>query len=198
MQKFLLASISQLETHDKVLLLASCLFFARDNCYQRVGRRQTFVVVMIVISVSYLQALQCLSKLLDELARCDTINLMYAVTNTNHILINTDGRVHRNTFMSTTSSNNTKSNILSGTSSRERAVSENKVIILEYFLTKIIFIQSQMLQCGLKYCSKPADPLVEVGRRPSVRVSVISETFLFIYICTLFLLRCRHETVKIS
>ena len=53
MQKFLLASISQLETHDKVLLLASCLFFARDNCYQRVGRRQTFVVVMIVISVSY-------------------------------------------------------------------------------------------------------------------------------------------------
>jgi len=74
------------------------------------------------------QALQCLSKLLDELARCDTINLMYAVTNTNHILINTDGRVHRNTFMSTTSSNNTKSNILSGTSSRERAVSENKTV----------------------------------------------------------------------
>ena len=141
MQKFLLASISQLETHDKVLLLASCLFFARDNCYQRVGRRQTFVVVMIVISVSYLQALQCLSKLLDELARCDTINLMYAVTNTNHILINTDGRVHRNTFMTTSSSSN-KSNILSGTSSRERAVSENKVMKLEYFLTKIIFIQS--------------------------------------------------------
>ena len=86
-----------------------------------------------------LQALQCLSKLLDELARCDTINLMYAVTNTNHILINTDGRVHRNTFMSTSSSNNTKSNILSGTSSRERAVSENKVMKLEYFFYKDYF-----------------------------------------------------------
>ena len=61
------------------------------------------------------QALQCLSKLLDELARVE----MVAVTNTRHILINTEGKVHRNTFLAVKEPR--------PASSRQRAVSENKV-----------------------------------------------------------------------
>ena len=61
------------------------------------------------------QALQCLSKLLDELARLE----MVAVTNTRHILISTEGKVHRNTFLGLKESR--------PASSRQRAVSENKV-----------------------------------------------------------------------
>ena len=61
------------------------------------------------------QALQCLSKLLDELARVE----MVAVTNTRHILINTEGGVHRNTFLAVKEPR--------PASSRQRAVSENKV-----------------------------------------------------------------------
>ena len=64
---------------------------------------------------SSFQALQCLSKLLDELARVE----MVAVTNTRHILINTEGKVHRNTFLAVKESR--------PASSRQRAVSENKV-----------------------------------------------------------------------
>ena len=61
------------------------------------------------------QALQCLSKLLDELARVE----MVAVTNTRHILINTEGKVHRNTFLGVKETKQA--------SSRQRSVSENKV-----------------------------------------------------------------------
>ena len=61
------------------------------------------------------QALQCLSKLLDELARVE----MVAVTNTRHILINTEGKVHTNTFLGVKETKQA--------SSRQRAVSENKV-----------------------------------------------------------------------
>merc|ERR1719419_1206221 len=64
------------------------------------------------------QALQCLSRLLDELARCDTIQLMYAVTNTKHIMINTEGKVHKNTWLSSVNNVN----------SRQSALSENKTV----------------------------------------------------------------------
>ena len=56
-----------------------------------------------------------MSKLLDELARVE----MVAVTNPRHILINTEGKVHRNTFLAVKESR--------PASSRQRAVSENKV-----------------------------------------------------------------------
>ena len=65
------------------------------------------------------QALQCLSKLLDELARVE----MVAVTNTRHILINTEGKVHRNTFLGVKETRQAPS--------RQRAVSENKVRDIE-------------------------------------------------------------------
>lgn len=56
-----------------------------------------------------------MSKLLDELARVE----MVAVTNTRHILINTEGKVHRNTFLAVKEPR--------PASSRQRASSENKV-----------------------------------------------------------------------
>jgi len=60
------------------------------------------------------QALQCLSKLLDDLVRSDTI--AHVVSSTEHILINNEGKVHRNTFLSTKQSQ------------RQRIVSENKTV----------------------------------------------------------------------
>eukprot|EP00090_Calanus_glacialis_P001559 TRINITY_DN11131_c0_g1_i2.p1 TRINITY_DN11131_c0_g1~~TRINITY_DN11131_c0_g1_i2.p1 ORF type:complete len:764 (-),score=139.71 TRINITY_DN11131_c0_g1_i2:1070-3361(-) len=60
------------------------------------------------------QALQCLSKLLDDLARSDTI--AHVVSSTQHILINNEGKVHRNTFLS------------SKHSQRQKIVSENKTV----------------------------------------------------------------------
>ena len=56
-----------------------------------------------------------MSKLLEELARVE----MVAVTNTRHILINTEGKVHRNTYIAAKDSK--------PASSRHNAVSENKV-----------------------------------------------------------------------
>jgi len=60
------------------------------------------------------QALQCLSKLLDDLARSDTI--AHVVSSTQHIHINNEGKVHRNTFLS------------SKQSQRQKIVSENKTV----------------------------------------------------------------------
>jgi len=60
------------------------------------------------------QALQCLSKLLDDLARSDTI--AHVVSSTQHILINNEGKVHRNTFIS------------SKQSQRQKIVTENKTV----------------------------------------------------------------------
>jgi len=60
------------------------------------------------------QALQCLSKLLDDLARSDTI--AHVVSSTQHILINNEGKVHRNTFLP------------SKQSQRPKIISENKTV----------------------------------------------------------------------
>lgn len=57
-----------------------------------------------------------MSKLLEDLAKPDPLSVALAVTSTEHILINTEGRVHRNTFLQ--QRNN---------STRQRMVSEKKV-----------------------------------------------------------------------
>lgn len=66
--------------------------------------------------MKYFQALQCLSKLLDDLAKPDPLSAALAVTSTKHILINTEGRVHRNTFLQHRNNN-----------ARQKIISENKV-----------------------------------------------------------------------
>ena len=74
-------------------------------------------------SAKYFQALQCLSKLLDDLARPDPLSVALAVTSTNHILINTEGKVHTNTFLQNNNNANT----------RQQMISENKVRWIQYF-----------------------------------------------------------------
>ena len=62
-----------------------------------------------------------MSKLLDHLAKPDPLSVALAVTSTNHILINTEGKVHTNTFLHTTNTSTTTS------STRQEMISENKV-----------------------------------------------------------------------
>ena len=104
------------------------LFTDRHCC------RYTLLSALYSLCSSF-QALQCLSKLLDELARVE----MVAVTNTRHILINTEGKVHRNTFLAVKESR--------PASSRQRAVSENKV--RERATVNIRYKQSKGAQCSL-------------------------------------------------
>ena len=64
-----------------------------------------------------------MSKLLDDLAKPDPLSVALAVTSTNHILINTEGKVHSNTFLHTRNTNTT----------RQQMISENKVRWIQYF-----------------------------------------------------------------
>ena len=58
-----------------------------------------------------------MSKLLDDLAKPDPLSVALAVTSTNHILINTEGKVHSNTYLHTRNTATT----------RQPMISENKV-----------------------------------------------------------------------
>ena len=110
---FSLLVISQYQAAVRKRFVFTLLFTDRHCCrYTFIYFTTLFLLLNVFLSF---QALQCLSKLLDELARVE----MVAVTNTRHILINTEGKVHRNTFLAVKEPR--------PASSRQRAVSENKV-----------------------------------------------------------------------